>query len=422
MIWILTVAIGSLFVVQWWLVRGFEKFMRRKEPEKTNDSFRPAVAVILCARGADPFLESCLAALSQQDWPDYRVYFVTDDLRDPAVSVFENFLQAADSDRFELRVTAAHNVGRSLKCNSLFEVCSSLDPRFDVVALIDSDVVPGAQWITRLVAPLANDSTAASCGMRWFEPNSNQLGSQIRAIWNAAAIVQMNAYAIAWGGSLAIKRRALEMCGVLDAWQTALFDDVLVGPMLARHGLNTRTCDDLILVNREEINLANAARWIKRQLLDARLYHPRWSFVFFHAIGVSGLAVSLLVFGLISLFFGKMFTAAVCFAGLAVIQLSNRWLLTRIEQAVNYALREHAENPLTRPKQSWVANLIVVSLTQVVHLAAAFSAQLARSVRWRGVQYDIRGPHQIRMRQYVPMKEIQSSAATSNENSLDSIV
>ncbi len=421
MIWLLTVAILAMFVVQWWLVRRFEKFIHWNEPGIADDSFRPAVAVILCARGADPFLASCLAALSQQDWPDYHVYFVTDDPLDPAVEVFESFLQSKIMDCFEHRVVAVHNVGRSLKCNSLFEVCSNLEPRFDVVALIDSDVVPSEQWLRRLIAPLANDSTAASCGMRWFEPNSDRLGTQIRSIWNAAAIVQMQAYTIAWGGSLAIKRRALEMCGVLDSWQTALFDDVLVGPMLARQGLITRTCDDLILVNREEIGFVNAARWIKRQLLDVRLYHPRWSLVLLHAIGVSGLAITLVLCGLINLFLGNLIPFAICVAGLGVFQASNCLLLTRIERSVNYALRGHAEKPITTAQQHWATNLLVVSLAQVVHLGAAISALLARSVRWRGIKYEIRGAHQIRMSKYVPMKEVQSSAAASNEKSLESI-
>ena len=412
MIWLIAVALGLVTAVQLILVRRFGKVVLAAAENQPENSYFPAVAVVLCARGADPHLLSCLEALGLQDWSDYHVFFVCDDAEDPALEIFRLFASSSNPERFEVCIVDQHVPSRSLKCNSLLGICSKLDPRFEVVALIDADVVPDQQWIGRLVAPLCRDSVGASWGMRWFEAPSLRLGSQVRAVWNAAALVQMQSYAIAWGGSLAIKRRALEIAGVLDAWQTALFEDVMIGPTLAKHGLRTEMCRNLLLISREDTSLLNAARWITRQLLDVRLYHPLWPLVLLHAVAIGGLGLALAAGALIFMLFGELTQAAICILGLVVFQWANSRLRSQIIRAMRSIVEDNAIGGSRPGIREWFLVVVIVPLTQTVHLVAAISASLLRTVRWRGITYDVRRRRSIVMRRFIPMKDVAQSKGT----------
>ena len=313
--------------------------------------------------------------------------------------------KAAATDRIEHWVATEHNRVRSLKCNSLVWVCERLDPRFEAVALIDADVVPTSDWLRRLMSPLAEPVVAASFGMRWFEPISNCFGTHVRAIWNAAAIVQMQAYNIAWGGSLAIRRQALEQCGLLDRWRCSLFEDVMIAPLLAKQGLATRLCRDLVLVSKERV-WASAARWMTRQLLDVRLYHPLWPLVFFHGLLTGILPLAVLVLGVVYFVTGSWVLGTFCLILFFGFQALNIALLRRVEKVVCTAANpETASGRRATSGWQW-RKWISLPLTQLTHLAAAIDAAIKRKVVWRGVTYEIQGGQNVRLREYIPMCQI----------------
>ncbi len=409
MIWLLTAGLATFMAVQWILVRRFEKYVAHNKAPDEIAAFQPAVAVVLCARGADPHLEACLIALAQQDWPDYRVVFVTDHAQDPAVEVFHSVQKAKAMDRIEHWVAGEHGLDRSLKCNSLAWACERLDSRHDVIALIDADVVPESQWLRRLMSPLSEPSVAASFGMRWFEPLSPRIGSQVRAIWNAAAIVQMQAYSIAWGGSLAIRRQALEKCGLLDRWRRSLFEDVMIAPLLAKEGLATRMCRDLVVVSQESTILASAARWMTRQLLDVKLYHPSWPLVFLHGLLTGILPSAVLVLGIVYFLVGRWGLGALCLVLFFGFQALNIALLRRIEKSVSAARQfDSAADHGPTNRGDWFMWMLL-PITQMTHLAAAIGAAIKRRITWRGVAYEFRGGQIVRLREYIPLSTIVGS-------------
>ncbi len=58
-------------------------------------------------------------------------------------------------------------------------------------------------------------------------PIASSWGALVRYLWNAAAIVQMYWYEIAWGGTLAVKRKAIEKAGLLERWRHAFCEDTM---------------------------------------------------------------------------------------------------------------------------------------------------------------------------------------------------
>ncbi len=57
------------------------------------DDRLPKTAVILCLRGADPYLRQCLRALLQQNYPQYELKVVVDHQDDPAWNVAIDTIQ-----------------------------------------------------------------------------------------------------------------------------------------------------------------------------------------------------------------------------------------------------------------------------------------------------------------------------------------
>ncbi|MGL5938778.1 MAG: hypothetical protein ACRC2S_00080 [Waterburya sp.] len=86
----------------------------------------------------------------------------------------------------------------------------------------------------------------------------------------------MYLYQIPWGGSLAMKTELLRQTPLLKQWEHAFCEDTMLLTALQKLGLKLETVPSLIMVNREECDLQSFGRWVSRQLLNVRLYHPGW--------------------------------------------------------------------------------------------------------------------------------------------------
>src|SRR5258705_10986595 len=70
----------------------------RSELARLGSDFTPFTSVIAPCRGLDEGLEENLAALFEQDYPEYEVIFVVDDEADPAVEVIQALFIRRDAE------------------------------------------------------------------------------------------------------------------------------------------------------------------------------------------------------------------------------------------------------------------------------------------------------------------------------------
>jgi hypothetical protein len=158
----------------------------------------------------------------------------------------------------------------------------------------------------------------------------------------------------------------------------------------------------LALVSHEEARPAAAANWIVRQLITAKLYHPAWPLVAGHSLLV-GSTTLLSVLGIcLTGLAGQGSACLLLTSGFAVAQLSNLGLLAWIEETTVPAperQREILETARQLPRQ-----LVLVTITQLVHSWAAIRAMLAREITWRGIRYRLRNSS-IELLNYEPYEE-----------------
>ncbi|MCG8651280.1 MAG: glycosyltransferase family 2 protein [Pirellulales bacterium] len=231
--WILLV----LAVAQGILVIRFVIALWRWRRELISDSHAPKAAVILCLRGGDPFLVDCISGLLGQDYPNYQIHVVIDHVDDPAHAILDSVLQQHAGAKITVHFLEPSLDTCSLKCASLVQTVQSLDESYQFVAQLDADTIPHPGWLRELATALADPNVGAATGNRWYMPDQPSIGSMIRYVWNAAAVVQMHAYNIAWGGTLAVKTHVLRETELLEQWGRAFCEDTMLFEFLKQRRL-----------------------------------------------------------------------------------------------------------------------------------------------------------------------------------------
>lgn len=372
----------------------FVRYCRQASRPSASD-YQPEVLVILPVRGADDTLAHCVEALARQDYDNYRVRVILDSHTDPGWRVIDQVLVTHSGLTIEVVELREPHPHCSLKCSAVHQATEDLDD-CQVVALLDSDVVPHTSWLKELVAPLADETVGATHGNRWYLPQRAQWGSLLRYCWNTAAVVTMYLWGMPWGGTLAIKRSVLEQSPIRDRWLRAGCEDVPLVSVLRDLGLRVRFVPSLVMVDRKETRLGDCLRFLDRQLLWARLYHGAcwWTSNLWQVV-IALSIVTAAACGLGGLLSGQvwLFVAASLVMGvtMGVATLLVRW--------VERTLLPHEAGPAARTP--W-KTLLAVTLTNVMMVRVILVSLLTRVIVWRGIAYRIEGPWRIEMLEYHP--------------------
>lgn len=370
-------AFSLMFVV--WMSR------RARLPEP---SFTPKAAIILCLRGADPFLRQCLQHLLDQDYPEFQLHVVVDSQEDPSRAILRDF---ESDDR--VRVSVLHDPPEtcSLKCGSIVQVIRELDPSFEVIALCDADTVPHRTWLADLAAPLHDPTVAVTTGNRWYQPQDPTGASLVRYLWNIPAAINMIVFRIAWGGSLLIRRQVIDEAGLLKKWSRAFCEDTMLDRVVRRHGYRQVFVPNVMVVNRETCTFSDLMNWVPRQLLTARLYHSSWPATVGYGIISSAIPFLAAVVAIVGWMQSDMESVRVAFFAFLAFEISNVVLVLMCETSFHRSggLRENATNGLSVASLVKLPFWIVVS--QIVSPFWFCKCFLTKSVKWRGIVYHIRG-------------------------------
>lgn len=391
-----------------------------------DSSLVERTAIILCLRGVDPVLNECLLGISRQKPAGWQLHIVFDAPDDPAVEFVKQFLSEDSSAGFastqpQLHFNTEPPATCSLKCSSIVAVVRQLPESIEYVALIDADTVADDQWLADLLAPFSDPSVGATTGNRWFTARPPGGAAEVRRTWNAAAIVQVLLYNIAWGGSLAFRRSAIRQCGFLERWRHAFCEDTMVADVLAKNNLRLQRVPHLIMNNTEQTDYRGCFGWIVRQLLTVRLYHKRWPMVLMHGLLTATIVFVSPVLVIACLIAGNWSQATMLAGAFLIYQILNivllAWICKCNQQIVLARGKESEDAASTHPRvteksfdaRSWTTMLKASVINQAMYPFAVWKAWTTRSTDWRGVSYALTGGGKIAMQTYVPYREIAGS-------------
>ncbi|MBE9234483.1 MAG: glycosyltransferase family 2 protein [Sphaerospermopsis sp.] len=389
-------------VIQVCLMLIFLWYLRTYKQPFLSDNQLPKTAVILCLRGADPFLPNCVRSLLNQNYPEYDLKLIIDSPEDPAFKIAKEVIAETKATNFQISTlrTVRHNC--SLKCSSLVQAVSDLDDSYQVIALVDADTIVHKNWLRELVSPLTDEKVGITTGNRWYVPTGKYWGSLIRYAGNVSTVVQMFLFQVPWGGSLAIKKQLLQQTEILEKWGAAFGDDMLLHKVIKKHGWKIKFVPSLLMVNREESNLSTLFPSLQRLILCSRLYHPNWLALVSDAVS-SILFPTLTLFLALGLFLATEWnTAFSLFKSYSIYTIGLLLLMLVMELGVQEIIRSQGQ-PIPEISLTNILKMfIAIPLTQWVYGLAMLSSLGMSTVTWRGLTYKIQSPWHIRLVEYHP--------------------
>lgn len=369
----------------------FLRKVRRPSVLSTADELK--VAVILCLRGSDPFLTNCIRSLLDLDYERYELFVIIDHPKDPAAKVVKdvlaNDLNNISSSAFKVQYLQERLPTCSLKCSSLVQIVTALDPSFDVIAQVDADTIVHPEWLHELVAPFEDPNVEVATGNRWYMPDEISCGSMIRSLWNASAVIQMCLFDIPWGGTLAVRTSLIHEAELVKKWSRGFCEDTMLAKIVHDRGNTIAFVPSLIMVNRESTGLEDFYSWVSRQLLTARLYHKSWPLVASYGTATSCLLIAALVTTAIAIGWQNHHAALLAGGGFLIYQVCNMILLWRTERAIRQTVAVRGQ------PTDWISLTtafripIYAQIAQVVYQLALIRAAFVKRVSWRGAEYSV---------------------------------
>lgn len=389
--------IGSTLCNAAWTLYTLNALRIRRRKPALADGDLPKAAVLLCLRGADPSLSSCLRRLLNQNYPNYELFIAVDSKTDPAWDLVQDAIRESNAHHVHVSVLRHRLTTCSLKCSALVQLVDRLDESHQVIALADADLESHPTWLRELVTPLCDPKVGATYGNRWFVPTQGRFGSLVRQLWNGPGLVVMHVLRIPWAGSLAIRADVFHRSRLREQWAHSIVDDGPVRIAVKAQKMRLQFVPSLIMANREECSLGYAFSFLRRQMTWTRTYlYGLWLGLFGSVLVILGITAAAAVLAPITYFFGSPETAWNFAAGLVLSVSGSIVMWSGLDGAARRVIREQGESV---PSSSLrLAQLpVVLFVTCCLHVIAGTVATFHRRVVWRGITYEIRGPSNVRI-------------------------
>ena len=405
---LLAILLGLLLAaaagVQLMISKRFQEHFDLLEPVTMPLPEQELALVVICVRGCDPSLESCLRGVLNQDYANYRVQMIVDHRSDQAWDFVQEIKSKYD-DRNILTILEMQEPPDtcSLKCSGIVQALHNIDERTKYVAFLDADVAPHPQWLAELTGPLQDPEIGGVTGNQWFEPAAGSgIGSLLRSTWNAGALVPTIFFANPWAGSFAMRLQDIHDSGLEEIWAQSVVDDGPIKKAINDLGLRVEFAPSLIMTNRESCGFRFTNRWVTRMLTWSRLYEPTFYLSIIHAVFSNGVMLANFGVLLLALLSGSFVTALIS----ATALIASGWMcarsyeLTRQCAIKSCKLRGQTLAPLT--KQRFWGIVLSVAMTHLIYGVSCLEAIFVHQIKWREVTYEVSSHNQIKRLDYAP--------------------
>lgn len=144
---------------------------------------------------------------------------------------------------------------------------------YDLFMVLDQDVEENFDWVlTSMANTLAfeQDSRIGVVnGIRVMISREN-IPTIAKAIWVYFSEFYRKVTGTCWGGSMVIRKELLP--DFAFRWSESIFDDVYAEDICKRLGYKIVLDDDMVFADKTNVTLVGAFDFIKRQLIDVRMY------------------------------------------------------------------------------------------------------------------------------------------------------
>jgi len=333
---------------------------------------RQPITVFKPLCGDEPRLYENLAALCEQDYPEYQLLFGLRDPLDGARAAVEQ-LQSRYPQRDIQLIVDSRIHGSNFKVSNLINLADHA--RHPWVVMADSDIAVGPDYLDRVTAPLADPSVGIVTCLyhgRSLDTFWTRMGALFIDTWFAASVRVASAFGstdFGFGATIAMRAETLAAIGGFMAVRNRLADDYWLGRLTRDLGLKTVVSDVWVTTDVTERDFTTMWSRERRWMKTIRAINPLgYAFTF------------------------VTFTFPVVAVGLALAP--NGWNLMAALVAVSARLALHQRAPTANLPAP--GNAHYAPLRDSLLLLTWLSAFLGSTARWREqtvqIQDDRTGP------------------------------
>jgi cellulose synthase/poly-beta-1,6-N-acetylglucosamine synthase-like glycosyltransferase len=350
--------------------------------------YQPKAAIILPCCGVDEKLEQTVQGLARQDYADYEVIFTFESAEDPAYGAVGAWVDRWSRPRCR-RVVAGRAERRSQKIHNLLAAVEEVSSDREVLAFLDSDVVPAEGFLGHLVAPLQDRAVGAATGYRWYS-SAGGLAAGVRCAWNAAMVTMLHdeEFNFCWGGATAIRKETFDALAVADRWDRALSDDYQLTRALRQAGRSIRFVPQALVPSSDRTTWRGFWSFARRQVLITRVCAPaiwRAGLILTCSFLLGGTALAVLIIVSAMGWFGNRTVMLAALLGwISVVVLGSGKALLR-----QLAIRRVLAPPhLTWKDFCWDVGG-TVAFSPWLHLHLLMASLASRRILWRNIEYEL---------------------------------
>lgn len=325
----------------------------------------------------DPFLDFVLG----QDYPDYRVIFVTESEQDPATPRIRQRLAESPKGRL---IIAGEASASGQKVHNLLAALATLEPEDQILAFADADLMGRSDWLSCLALPLNQGRADFTTGYRWFVPQGPSLPNRIVAQIGAGIEpwIGPNWRMCLWGGSMAMTREMHDELHLSDELKGCINDDVRISQIAKRAGKKMSYVRSVAALSPVDFNWRSLFEFGRRQYFQLRIYQ---NFLWWMAFCIPWFYLAGLAVCLIRLSAGQFLMLAPLAA--VVVLTGCRNATREMYISDRFASDDERFAMASMRGGGWLDPLV-----HLVHGLIIASSAVGREMVWAGIRYRITGP------------------------------
>jgi len=331
----------------------------------------PPVTILKPLCGAEPGLYEHLRSFCRQDYPEFQIVFGVRDQADPAFSVAERLQAEFPSLPIDIVVNPQQH-GSNYKTSNLINMLARA--RHDVLAMADSDVFVGPDYLRTVTAPLMDHGVGlVTCIYRDMPTRRmwSRLGAMYINEWYVPSVL------LAWlfghqgyasGQTLCLRRDTLQAIGGLRAISNHLAEDYRLGELIRGLGQRIVLSQYVVKGQHHEQDLDSLTRHELRWMRTLRTLRPRSFRMIFLTF-----TLPLALFGLVLIPAGSsLSTAGWTLCGIAIAARLVLHLLHRVG----------GDRPL-------LCDLWLLPVRDLLMCWVWCRSFMNSHITWRGVQFEV---------------------------------
>lgn len=367
----LVVLINLIFAVKSILYRKTYK----RASLKYDTSWTPICSVFVPCKGLEDGMENYLRAMLTQDYPSYRVYFITESQVDPAFSLVSKLTE-------EYSFSSVVTAGRADKCcqknhNLLAGINIDLkrEDKAEIFVFADADVKPSDRWLRDLILPMSSQNISATTAYRWLKPAKFSFWGTMHAMLSAYLGTLMSSSKGMWGGSMAVKVSDFVKYGVKERWERAVGDDIPLMEIILKEKLDRIFVPICTAESQNVIDkFSSLFAWFVRQNQYLKIYcHGLWI-----------IACLLTILNFFSVLFSIFIVIAAPFIP-SISSLFFPFLFYLISMALVMALSRFEG----KEGQSYFLWVLMAYPSMFMGFLTLMASGIQKDMIWRGIRYGI---------------------------------